>query len=437
MKRIILYGLALAILLILMLSCSGPLRIDQNRAIDLFLAWLIDEGIPQDPDTPMAGLLLAAVPEGSVVSSFVGYEEIESRGSGSLQEPGWLFYLDQSPGALYQHPGKIAVIGVSGSVLYTENTVGWPLLNGQTPNPLRSVTSDAYFQAIVWNPFQMIKPVAGSKTLNPAEISVISKGAIVINGVMESEPAYTEASNNHARVLQDMQSLFTASKVRSLASPVKTDQNPVDRIKLAINQLIVQEQVNRVTIYICAHGGIGSVTIGGYSMTALAFKDSILRFFPDIHFSLILESCYSGNYLTRLSGEFAQDNLAFMIAASMWNQSSYTDNDSEKTASGQTVNDHNPEDAFVEWTGDFLLELAAWSSGEKWIQVQQYAREHAIDTEIALFYHCFWSVKGAAAIPPPVGFDPADATKTIRERRGLEIQTPRIYARWVSETPVP
>ncbi|HQC38965.1 MAG TPA: hypothetical protein PLF98_11705, partial [Thermotogota bacterium] len=120
-----------------------------------------------------------------------------------------------------------------------------------------------------------------------------------------------------------------------------------------------------------------------------------------------------------------------------WNQSSYTDNDSEKTASGQTVNDHNPEDAFVEWTGDFLLELAAWSSGEKWIQVQQYAREHAIDTEIALFYHCFWSVKGAAAIPPPVGFDPVDATKTIRERRGLEIQTPRIYARWVSETPVP
>jgi hypothetical protein len=437
MKKSITAVLAFLSLFFLISGCTTAVQIDENGAVLIFLEWLTDIGIPQNPDTPMLGLLLEPVTAGSIVSTVSGYDEADTRNSGRLSESGWLFYLDQTPGGLYQHPGKIVVVGTGGQILYSEETNGWPLVDDALPNVLRSVTSDLYYQAIVWNPYGMLKPSAGSTVIDPGTISIISKGAIVINGVIQNEPAYQEAVANHARVVQAMQALFTPSKVRSITSAVKSDSTPAYRIGQAIYDLIVNEGITHITLYICGHGGIGDVSIAGHVMTATAFRNSVLSNYPDIHFSLILESCYSGNYLTRLSGEFAVDNLEFMVASAMWNQSSYTDTDTEKTASNLTVNDLNPQDAFVEWTSDFLLKLAEWSVGEKWNQVQQYAREYGIDFEPALFYHCFWDVKGSALIPPASGFNPGNTTQTIKERSGVETQTPRVYARWVSETPTP
>jgi len=437
MKR---FFLVLASLLgvFLFTSCSVSANFDTDTAIQFFLQWLVGQGIPENPDTPMAGFLLGQVGAGSVVSAHVPAEENASRASAPLEENGWLFYLDEAPRAFYGHPGRILVVGQSGKVLYADQTQGWPTVDGECPEALDSPSSDAYYQAMVWNPWNLLKPVFQEKTWSPAEISLSFKGAIVWNGISTNQPLYHEASNMHAQVLADMKAMYGDSRVVSLTNPTSPEDAPAYRLRAAINQLIFYQNVSVITLYIIAHGGVGVVEIADGGLNVDGFR-YVFREYPDITFAFLLESCNSGNFVTRLSGDMAEDNVDVMIASTYWNQGAYADEDTMEVASPERggvrgwVDDYNPEDAYAEWSSDFLMKLAAWTTGDRWAQVQEYARMRGIDPSFALYYHCFWDVKGSPWFPPLGDFVPGETTWTLRERSGIDKQTPRIYVEWEAE----
>lgn len=94
------------------------------------------------------------------------------------------------------------------------------------------------------------------------------------------------------------------------------------------------------------------------------------------------------------------ENIKIVIATTTASKSAYPDWDGVLT-------DHNPTDQYVEWTGDFLQQLAYYTSDAHWPDATSYAITHSIDTALALYYLSFWRIKGMS---------PTTTSLTLTER---------------------
>lgn len=428
-KRIFLLLLSVALILSL-ISCTGSLVYNESMAIDRFIGWLSENGYPNPPATPMLGLLLGQVSSGAIIGSYSPILGASERAIDPIGQNGWLFYVDEQPGGFYDHPGRIVVVSTSGAILVNEATTGWPTVNGVRPTQMDSPTSDSYFRAIVWNPWAWSKPITMSKNWFPAEISLRIKGAVVVNGCTSGENLYSDVVGIHAQVLSDMQTLFGSANVYNVSSP-SVVANPAQRIEDAVNYLVNTRDCTNIVLYMIGHGGNDSVGIGGYSYSPTQLR-SLINEYSQVKFSVILETCHAGSWLDNFNGGSGSvlNNLGLFIATTSADQGAYPDWDQATLSNGTVLFDFDQSDSYIEWTSDFLKQLATWSKGTGWTTVQNYATANGIETEWSLFYHCFWKVKASVAVPPPVGYLPGSSTYTMTERSGVAIQNPQVYRKW-------
>lgn len=403
---------------------GGVIVFTLAQAQEVFLA-LPD--IPHPEEGPILALFLGTVEAGDVVGEgFPIPQETAPRNSGPLAEAGWLFYLDGDPGAFYEHPGFLAVISRKGEVLYQARTTGWPLKNNQIPDPILSPSCAIFHEAIIWNPWQILRP-----TIHPKDWIILPhflrvKGAVVVNGLTNTQSLYTEAFNVHALVVDDFSTLFGAERVRSVASPL-TVPNPVARVQNAVDDLINKQKVTNITFYFIAHGGTGGINLGGHSFFATDLRN-LINTYPNIRFSVILETCRAGSWLPYFTANNTP-NLGIFIATTSASKSAYPDWDHFTPPGGSPMVDWNPTDLWVEWTGDFLQMLAHWTSTANYPTVTTYATNKNIETEWALWYHCYCRVKWSV-VPIAPGFNPGPVTRTMTERDGIHRQDPMVYTIW-------
>jgi hypothetical protein len=430
MKRRFFLFILVVVLAFIFVSCTGTVTYNQSMAIDRFLSWLTSNGYPTPSATPMLGLLLGQVSTGDVISSHSPISGAGSRASDPIEQSGWLFYVDEQPGGFYDHPGCIVVIGTSGGILYTEVTTGWPTVNGTRPSVIDSPTSDSFFNAIVWNPWAWCKPITVSKSWVASAISLRVKGAVVVNGLTSGENLYSDVVGIHGQFLSDMQAMYGSEYVYSVAS-ANVVANPSQRIANAVNYLVNTKGCTNITLYIIGHGWYDSVGVGGYSYTPALLR-SLISEYSSVKFAVILETCHAGSWIDNFDGTSGTqlENLGIFIATTGSDQGAYPDWDQATTSGGTVLYDFDHSDSYIEWSSDFLKQLSSWTTGNNWTTVQNYATANSIETEWALYYYCFWKVKGSPAVPPAAGFSAGGTTYTMAERSGVAIQSPQVYKKW-------
>lgn len=423
-------------------SCDILSPYTKEKATEGFLAWIKSSGVPETPASPILGLDLGEVASGDVIGSYSpvvsvakGMASGSYRGLKSISQKGRLFYLDEDPGAFYEHPGRILVLGTGNKVLYSESTLGWPVVNGTRPVILDSPSRKDYFNAIVYNPWQLVAPVTAAKDWLAAVLTPARQGAVVVNGLRSVDSLYSEATSIHGQVVEDMRDLYGEDFVESVSSSVMV-ADPADRISTAVNHLHTTQNVTNVTIYIIAHGHNDGVGIGGYEYDV----DDLRTLMSDntaIQFAVILETCHAGSWLDNFDGSKADypapSNLGIFIASTSAAKSAYPDWDTVSVG-GVTYTDFDTSDSYVEWTSDFLKRLAWCSTGDDHENVLSLASDHGIPENWALYWYCYWKTKGSFFVPPNDSFNAPGSTYTFSERAGIARQEPMIYCSWLSDS---
>ena len=158
--RNMLFVVAGVLFLLLILSgCPGSIEIIKlELAKQEFITKIIEE---DEPEEPAVALFLGAVKAGDMVYDYVPSPDQQYKTevvASNISKPGFLFYLDLAPGAFYNHPGRIVVMDEYGEELYNKETQGWPMLNGNIPEVIKSPTKEEYYQAVFWNNYTVKNP---------------------------------------------------------------------------------------------------------------------------------------------------------------------------------------------------------------------------------------------------------------------------------------
>ncbi|TYB93738.1 MAG: hypothetical protein FXF54_06115 [Kosmotoga sp.] len=399
--------ISIVFVLIILSGCPGTIEfVKLEIAKQQFLTHVFEEG---EPEEPAVALYLGEVEAGDRVYDYVPSPDQQYKVEAvapNINKSGFLFYLDLAPGAFYNHPGRIVVMDETGEALYEKETQGWPVLNGEVPEVIKSPTDPKYYQAVFWNNYMVKKP-----KIMVVDYDIIARllkihGAVVVNGLTPSQNLYYEASQIHDMVYDAMVDLISENRVVKVDYPDNYSSDIVD----AVEYLILEMKVNRLTIYIIAHGGYDSMNIGGYSMTPTTLIN-LMNDYPNVQFNIIIESCHAGSWIQYPLSLTSCDNLILGITTTTAALSAYADVDY-----GDGMTDYDVTDVYVEWTSDFLKNIEHFTSAAHWNEVITYAGSKGIDNLPALFDKCFRRIKGTNV---PV------SSYTFTERLG--IQTPMIY----------
>jgi len=408
--------IALSLIVILLNSCGGILGITIGQAEILFVQWLVDDyGEPTDP---AIALFLGEGQVGDVIGSFspgTPIEQQNSREFSPLNEAAYVFYLDEMPGAFYDHPGVIVLISKSGVLLEAQETDGWPTKNQERFPVIDSPTSEMFFNAIFWQNNDIIRAVQA-----PFAATIIARlnryGAVVVNGLTDEQNLYTEGSNAHDNMVKAMEAVMdsgvggTYDLVRSVDYPSNT---PTDFANAVAELVGAPNYVSNLTLYFIAHGSIDYMNIGGIGYSDSTLK-TLIQSYPNVNFSIIVETCHGGSWKDYFQTQ-ALGNVDIVITSTSAAKGAYPDWDN---SAGMT--DYNAaDDQWVEWTSDFILQIQYYTSGDHWAEVTAFSTAHGVNTKVGLYYMCFQRVKG---LTPPT------SSLVLTERPGIAIQDPQVYA---------
>jgi len=366
-----------------------------NDAEVQFIAWLEAQGVPEET----IGQYLGPVTAGDVVSAYdpAALPEISSaRNSGPLPENGWLFYADEWPGSMYSHPGKIHVIGASGEVLYSEDTQGWPLVNGVKPASMNrtfqemiaDTTMTIYNPRNIWIPNQLIKWPG-------VLFRIIRFGAVVVNGLTPTQNLYTEASNAHDMMVDAMEDLFNDAGEDHVRS-VKNPNNTPTHVANAIADLVENENINYIVLYYIAHGNIEYMNVGGTGFYASQLK-TLMESYPNVNFILFVETCHGGSwpdYFRDLPVRLG--NLHMVLASTSRDKGAYPDWDD-----AYGLHDFNAaDDVWVEFTSDFLIKMEYYTADAHWDEVTGLDFPAFNNNTLRLFWLCYQNAQTESLILP-------------------------------------
>ena len=408
-RKLMLLLLVLAVLFVLV-GCPGS-SIDELISKMKFLDYAFADG---EPETPAVALYLGRVKADDVLQVYTPVPEPKSGEFvdnsivivPTIGAPGYLYYLDLDPGAFYNHPGRVVVLGEDGEPIIDEEVQGWPVLNGETPEPLVSPTTKAYAKAIFWRNIRY--KIAEIHIPEWVVFQRVISGAVVVNGLIPTQNLYYEASQIHNMMYNAMVDFMGVDRVRQVEYP----DNAQSDVEDAIQYLVETKKVNRLTLYFIAHGANDYMNIGGYGFGASTLKN-IIESYPRVSFSVIIESCHAGSWIEGTVDITDASNVVIAIATTSSAKSAYPDWDS---ATGYTNDYNGTTDVYVEWTSDFLEKMAYYTSTAHWGEVTTLASAEGIPDESAMYDLCFQSIKGGS--PPGTSY-------TFTERVG--IQDPQIY----------
>ncbi|PZC51965.1 MULTISPECIES: C13 family peptidase [unclassified Mesotoga] len=410
LKRVSIVIVAALIAMLLISSCipKDPVA----AATKKFIQFIESEG---EPEGPFTGLLLGEVGEGDVIGSeSAKVPQLQYQLQG-INEAGYFFYLDEAPGAFYDHPGKLVVVSKGGQIIFEEDTEGWPTLNGNMVTAMSD--REVYATAVIWDKWKIIKPIITVIDIDWIARFLRIKGAVITSGITPTQNLYAQARDVRNLMSDAFKAIMGSDRVRDVKYVSGAAAPNWTAVQAAINDLLMTEKVDYITLYFIAHGNTNLMNLGGTTFYANQLRSYILEH-PNVKFCIIIESCHAGSWLEGLkSGGVTPANIEIIITTTTAAKSAYPDWDS---AGGYA--DHNPTDMYVEWSGDFLQKLAYYTSDAHWPEVTAYADTKSIDWLPALFYKCYTAIKGVT---------PSSTSWTLTERSVAgSIQEPMRYITW-------
>lgn len=411
LKRILFLIVIFSVLALVLSACFPKNPVE--AATKKFIEFIEGEGEPEDP---FVGLLLGEVDVGDVVGSeTAGGDQEASFQLQAVSEAGWLFYLDEAPGAFYDHPGRLVVINKARQIIFDQAVQGWPTVNDDIVGPLTS--REAYITATIWDKWKIVR-IPIHEWIDVVIARIVRKGAVITSGLTPSQNLYAEARDVRDLMSSSFKSLMGATKVRDVKYTAGGPLPNWTAVRNAMTNLMTVEKINHLTLYFIAHGNINLMNLGGTTFYASQLRSFILEH-ANTKFCIIIESCHAGSWLDGLkSGGVIPSNVELIITTTSSSKSAYPDWDH----TGGVVTDHNPSDVYVEWSGDFLQRMAYYTSDAHWPEVVSYASTHSIDTLPSLYYKCFTAIKGGS---------PSTTSLTLTERSiAGSIQEPMVYKTW-------
>ena len=413
------FGMLLVIsaLIVSMISCSeddATAPDSEAFGMDDAVALVVDSILPDQvgPNQQFRCIRMASsIPEGSVIAPYAP-QAFPGSGPGraaaralEASERSFFFLLDLAPATMYEHDVKYILVGESGAY-EVETARWWPLIDGQTPAQFLAAEPDEDFIiakdfALFIDAGQLPSYVFGTLARQYKE------GFVVVQGLMTTEALYSDASDTYDNGI----AFFTAYKgaedyVEGLA------EGAADEVLDVIDDLAALD-VDVITVYIIAHGGNDSVSLGGYSFTAAQFVSKI-NDCPDIMFNFLIGSCHSGSFI----GNFAPlANVRVVLSACASDEGAKPDWDE---AAG--LIDYNTEDIGSEWTSSVLRAAdIILDSPTAWTEILTLADIEGVPPTCMLLYQAGWAALGEDDLG---SFDNLD----LSNRTGHT--TPGFYCSW-------
>lgn len=367
-----LISLTLVVLLTLAFSCSDDETAapeEESFGMDDAIAVVVDSILGNEvaPGQEYRCIRMStSIPEGSMIEEYAPQQlqmtGAEQTAAVSMQttERSYFFLLDLAPVTMYEHEVKYITVGESGDYV-VKAARWWPVISGQTPE-----------QFLVAEPDE-VYIIAGNVSIkiNPGQLPVYQfdplfqqykEGFIVVQGLMPTEALYTDSWATYDNVI----AFFTSYKGSEDLLDGMVD-GAADGV-LNMIDYFAAASVDIITIYIIAHGGTNSVSLGGYGFTADNFASKMGEH-PDVLFNFLIGSCHSASFIDDLSPLV---NVRVTLSACASDEGAKPDWDE---AYGLT--DHNTEDTGSEWTSslfgaaDIILDSpTAWTQILTWASIE-------------------------------------------------------------------
>ncbi len=375
-KRIL--GLIIIGITILLMTSSCeliPTEVSMEEVVNDIVA---ENNLEQEDSA--AVFYLGDLNEGDVVTE-ENVEKGVSKDSTSIKvsEPSYLMMIDYAPMSRFSHEVKYVVVSKrTGEVLGGMNARWLPTVNGEILKSAKQLyenpeMAEWYKPSWIFNASGT--PINWEDFIPPIWVTPEIEGAIVVNGNDDKHPDVgisTDANNMY----EFYKRFLGSDKTKKLEYPDNTENDLED----AIRDLVNNQHVNDMTIYIVTHGGRDVLVMGDTRMTSTEFKN-ILQKFPDVTFKIIIDACHSGSFVDDLED---LDNVAIVLTATDADHSSYGDLDGE--------GDPNPEDEGGEWTSGFLEDLYEYTMNQAdWDYIVWIADVKGVSEKVALYWYAWES----------------------------------------------
>lgn len=411
---------ALGLLLLCVSSCSWFPFLqpgDQmQEAIDVVIASVLPAAVPPGADY-ICLRLGEALPPGTEIeedapSSPPGMAANAAPKAITIGEQTYFFFLDLAPGTYYEHPVKYILVTEGGGYQVLDAR-WWPRINGEIPD---EIADDSPDPANVIAANVTLAETTGQ--LMEFNFDLITRkrgeGFIVVQGLMPHENLFSDANATYLNGIAFFNAYkSTFSEVEGLV------QSQAANVLSEIDSMVAN-QLNPITIYIIAHGGVDGIRLGGQWFTAQQFHDKMASH-PATLFNFLLGSCHGGSFVDNLN---TLSNVRVVLTACSTTEGATPDWDHSGGAS-----DYNPEDTGSEWTSSVLraAELIVGSS-DRWGDITSWASTYSVPTTSMLLYQAGLAATGnLASLSMTTNYD-------LSNRVGHT--TPQSYRSWLVLIPV-
>ncbi len=335
---------------------------DMREAVQIVLDDVLPGAVPAGA-TYLCARMDEALPAGSLVEEDAPIQPgaLAARPKGlTIGEESFLFFLDLQPGAFFEHPVRLILVGKSGAHQIID-AVWWPRVNGEPVAEFRDLLPGDD-RIIAGNAVR--QDVAGG--LMEFDIGIVSRvqreGFLIVQGLMPTENLLGCANDTYLNAVEFFNSYKTAfSELNGLV------QGDADSVLDAVDAM-VEKKMSPITIVIVAHGGIDGIRLGGVWTTAQQFHDKFAEH-PGTLFNFLLCSCHSGSFMDNLS---SLSNVRVAQAACSADQGAWPDYDSIGSLA-----DYNTADSGAEWVSSILAAAASIVDGH-WAEVVQVASNRGV-----------------------------------------------------------
>ncbi|ADB49720.1 Ig-like domain-containing protein [Conexibacter woesei] len=259
-------------------------------------------------------------------------------------EPAWLYYEDRGPFQLFEHPGRVALVGERSGDVELSRVLSWPpLANGRLPRFMRSA---AAYRNPTLRAFARLPRTGGRATgrrsaaravgaraagADRAATALAAQDACAVTVADMLDNAYDYASVDRTRAafggllagLEKRNSGFVAARYSTRAGLSPTD---------FASRLARRHGCRSVLLFIAGggvRGGETTISLGAsaHASGRLEQQDlrvsqlrALLRAHPGVDWQLVVDAPYAGGLIDALRGE---PNLQLLITASEHDEPTY------------------------------------------------------------------------------------------------------------------
>lgn len=254
-----------------------------------------------------------------------------------IGEECWFFWIDDLPYAKFAHPVRFILFGIESGEYTVYDEEWWPILNRIS----LWAAEPEYWNKFYWvynpdlkrpNPSIHIQKVGAALT----SLDVSPDKALVVNGWKGGEFSREDMIEDQVAMVSILKRMgFTVEETSSIRKMTMTLKNWGREMK----------PFDTLVIYITGHGGKDFLVIGGEKLAVEEFGGLLEGFDEQVHIGVIIDSCFSGTFMT----DDIKEKAAFII----------TSTDAEKWAFGDwdPRNDINPGDRGSEFTSGLVESL--------------------------------------------------------------------------------